>query len=143
MRYAIQADERTAFSQRLIEALIHAGYNTGSTAVAREFNIRAGINALSIHGVRKWLKGAALPTQPKLIILAKWLNIEPQWLRYGEGKVFVPNPLPNDPALAHSDLLVLKDFHLLDDAHRDLVHALVENLLEQQKKETPRSGKIQ
>lgn len=34
---------------------------------------------------RKWLKGEAIPTQDKIHILARWIGVSPQWLRFGEA----------------------------------------------------------
>lgn len=38
---------------------------------------------MTLHGVRRWLLGETLPSQDKLISLAKWLRIAPDQLRYG------------------------------------------------------------
>lgn len=36
------------------------------------------------HAVRKWLIGEAIPTQEKILVLAKWLNVSAAWLRFGD-----------------------------------------------------------
>ena len=38
---------------------------------------------MTLHGVRRWLRGETLPAQDKLISLAEWLRIPPDELRYG------------------------------------------------------------
>jgi len=35
--------------------------------------------------VRRWLRGEAIPSQDKLQVLADWLKVEPQVLRFGEA----------------------------------------------------------
>lgn len=38
---------------------------------------------MTLHGVRRWLLGESLPKQEKVLVLAEWLQILPQELRYG------------------------------------------------------------
>jgi hypothetical protein len=38
---------------------------------------------MTLHGVRRWLLGETLPSQPKLLVLAEWLGVTPQELRFG------------------------------------------------------------
>ncbi len=49
----------------------------------REFNLRYLGKSMTLHGVRRWLLGESLPKQDKLLVLAEWLRIPPQDLRYG------------------------------------------------------------
>jgi transcriptional regulator with XRE-family HTH domain len=37
--------------------------------------------------VSRWLNGQAIPSQEKLQVLAEWLAVEPQALRYGEETI--------------------------------------------------------
>lgn len=39
---------------------------------------------VSVQAVRRWLEGSAIPSQDKLVVLARWLRVAPDWLRYGE-----------------------------------------------------------
>lgn len=36
---------------------------------------------MTLHGVRRWLRGETIPSEDKLIVLARRLRIEPQVLR--------------------------------------------------------------
>jgi hypothetical protein len=79
--------ERQAFSERLHLALKNSSLiKTGSpSAVAKEFNSRYMGKAVTLHAVRKWMVGEAIPNQPKLLALSQWLGVAPDWLRFGTG----------------------------------------------------------
>ena len=76
--------EKQAFSERLLSALSQAGYSTGPTALAKEFNLRFSGTEISVQSANNWLQGKAIPSQEKLSILALWLGVSSQWLRFGE-----------------------------------------------------------
>src|SRR3989337_4424932 len=79
------ADEKQGFSRRLREALRKACPGPVSpTGIAREFNLRYHGNPVTAQAVRKWLAGKSLPPQDKIRALALWLDVQPQWLRFGE-----------------------------------------------------------
>ena len=73
------------FSQRPRQALTTLGFPTNKpTWFAREFN-SSSINAtISVQTANNWLLGAAIPSQDKLQVIAQWLNVSSQWLRFGE-----------------------------------------------------------
>ena len=75
---------RVEFARRLREAMRKAGYEPRPSVLEREFNQRYWGKAVTLHGVRCWLQGETLPAQDKLLALAKWLAVEPQFLRYGD-----------------------------------------------------------
>jgi len=76
--------ERSQFSARLKAVLASArGLQPSPTLVAREFNERFAGKPVTVHAVRKWLVGEAIPTQDKLRALAKWLEVSVEWLRFG------------------------------------------------------------
>lgn len=78
-------DEKTAFSQRLKQQLAKRDWPVNSpTWLAREFNQRYTGKAVSVQGASNWLGGVAIPSQEKLRVLATWLDVPVQWLRYGE-----------------------------------------------------------
>lgn len=77
--------EKAAFTQRLSRALKDARIESGSpTLFAREFNRRYHGRPISVHAARKWLTGESIPTQDKLRLLAAWLGVSTEWLRFGE-----------------------------------------------------------
>jgi transcriptional regulator with XRE-family HTH domain len=78
-----QLNEKQAFTQRLRAALKANGVRISPTVVANEFNLRYWGRSITPHTARNWLLGNALPTQDKLRVLAEWLQVEPQELRFG------------------------------------------------------------
>ncbi|MDR0380332.1 MAG: transcriptional regulator [Candidatus Accumulibacter sp.] len=77
-------NEKAAFSGRLKLAMANAGYPVRPVVLEREFNIRYWGRPITVQAVRRWLRGEAIPAQDKLQILAEWLQVEPQALRFGE-----------------------------------------------------------
>lgn len=71
------------FAQRLREAMQAQGYEPKPSVLEREFNQRYWGRGVTLHGVRRWLLGETLPSQDKLLVLAEWLQLTPQQLRFG------------------------------------------------------------
>lgn len=80
-------DEKAEFAARLKQAMLDAGYEARPSVIEREFNQRYWGRSISFQAARQWLLGNAVPQQDKLQILAEWLKIEPQALRFGEVSV--------------------------------------------------------
>ncbi|ATE58988.1 transcriptional regulator [Thauera sinica] len=80
-------DEKMAFSQRLADALRASGYEPRPSVLEKEFNTRYWGRPVTYQAVTRWLKGEAVPGQDKLQVLAEWLGVEPQYLRFGEAVV--------------------------------------------------------
>jgi len=77
--------EKAEFAKRLCDAMIQAGYTLRPVVLEREFNTRYWGRSVTMQAVRRWLRGEAIPSQEKLQVLADWLKVEPQILRYGEA----------------------------------------------------------
>lgn len=75
------------FSKRLKAAMERAGYPARSSILEREFNSRYWGPSISTTSASNWLNGKAIPKQDKLQVLAEWLQVEPQALRFGEQAV--------------------------------------------------------
>lgn len=71
------------FARRLCEAMQAAGYEAKPAVLEREFNLHYYGKPMTLHGVRRWLRGETLPTHDKIVTLAKWLRIPPEQLSYG------------------------------------------------------------
>jgi hypothetical protein len=71
------------FAKRLRAAMKACGYEAKPSVLEREFNLRYLGRPMTLHGVRRWLLGESLPKQDKVEVLAEWLRIPPQHLRYG------------------------------------------------------------
>lgn len=75
--------EPQAFAQRLRQALEASGVRVSPTVVANEFNLRYWGRSVTPHTARNWLLGKSIPTQDKLRVLADWLQVGPDELRFG------------------------------------------------------------
>jgi hypothetical protein len=75
---------KAEFAQRLQEALVRVGVPAKPAVIEREFNQRYWGKPVTLHGVRRWLRGESIPTHDKILCLAEWLGVEPSVLRYGD-----------------------------------------------------------
>ena len=66
------------FAKRLTAALIKRNVEPSPAAVVSAFNKHSKISTLKPHTVRKWLLGISQPRTEMLLLLAEWLNLEPQ-----------------------------------------------------------------
>lgn len=126
------ADEKQGFSKRLKEAMRRARLEAGSpTYIAREFNLRYHGTPITTQAVRKWLAGESLPSQDKIRALALWLDVPPQWLRFGDPeRRELHVTAKQDGAFYRLDAgWIAKKFELLSDPHKktvlEIVHALL------------------
>lgn len=120
--------EREAFSRRLKEALAHVGDDGSSpTRLAREFNRRTPGTPVTLHAARKWLNGDAVPVQDKLRVLAGWLGVGADWLRFGEGGGREENYRAEKDGVP-VDFDLAREIGALSPAHREAVRALVKAL---------------
>lgn len=71
------------FALRLQTAMQERGYDPKPSVLEKQFNLHYNGEPMTLHGVRRWLRGETLPSQDKLIALAEWLRIPPDELRYG------------------------------------------------------------
>ena len=75
---------KNMFANRLRDAMTAAGYEPRPAVLEREFNTRYWGKPMTLHGVRRWLRGETLPTHEKLLVLAEWLGVPPQQLNFGD-----------------------------------------------------------
>jgi transcriptional regulator with XRE-family HTH domain len=136
--------ERMEFSNRLREALQKAHYAPDSpTQLAREFNLRHENRPITIHAARKWLVGESIPTQEKLRLLADWLRVSAEWLRFGgpeKGRKKGSKDEPQLRALNQTELAVMQNLLHLDKEQQDLMLKLVLNLIKANKALRPASS---
>jgi transcriptional regulator with XRE-family HTH domain len=118
--------EREHFSQRLKEALNRAGETSDSpSSLARGFNRRYPGKPVSSYAARKWLLGEAIPGQDKLRVLAQWLGVRIDWLRFGEGDLPEPGDFHEKPGLNYE---LLRAIASLSEEHQFIVQELVKVL---------------
>ncbi|MEZ5706888.1 MAG: XRE family transcriptional regulator, partial [Burkholderiaceae bacterium] len=75
--------EKQEFAARLGLAMTKAGYPLRPVVLEREFNTRFWGRSISLQAARRWLRGEAIPAQDKLQVLADWLGVAPEELRFG------------------------------------------------------------
>lgn len=92
--------EATQFAERLRLALKGVGIRPSPTLVANEFNLRYWGKSITPHTARNWLLGKSIPMQDKLRVLAEWLHVSADELRYGSLFTASPRPAPADVSLA-------------------------------------------
>jgi len=124
-------NERESFSERLQQALKNAHYSPDSpTRLAREFNIRFEGRPITVHAARKWLVGEAIPTQEKLRMIAQWLGVPADWLRFGGPE----NPDDSGEGAGgarfeSADVKLIADLQRLDEHHRQLAREFIRMLV--------------
>ena len=126
------SNERESFSERLQQALKNAHYSPDSpTRLAREFNIRFDGRPITVHAARKWLVGEAIPTQEKLRMIAQWLGVPAEWLRFGGAENTATN---GDAAngvsrFESADVKLIADLQRLDEHHRQIAREFIRMLV--------------
>ena len=78
-------DENAEFSGRLRAAMSQAGYAVRPTVLEHEFNLRWHGRSISNQTAWSWLNGRNKPQQDKLQVLAEWLRVAPEVLRFGDA----------------------------------------------------------
>ena len=78
-------NEKIEFSNRLRDAMVKAGYAASPSVLENEFNLRWYGRSISNQAAWGWLNNRSIPTQEKLQVLAEWLKVEPQVLRFGDA----------------------------------------------------------
>jgi transcriptional regulator with XRE-family HTH domain len=126
------SNERENFSERLQQALKNAHYSPDSpTRLAREFNIRFDGRPITVHAARKWLVGEAIPTQEKLRMIAQWLGVPAEWLRFGgsDGHALQSDAPHAVPRFESADVKLIADLQRLDEHHRQLAREFIRMLV--------------
>ncbi|MEN3275186.1 MAG: hypothetical protein V7631_976 [Massilia sp.] len=123
-------NERESFSERLQQALKNAHYSPDSpTRLAREFNIRFEGRPITVHAARKWLVGEAIPTQEKLRMIAQWLGVPADWLRFGGPETPGEQGEQGGARFESADVKLIADLQRLDEHHRQLAREFIRMLV--------------
>lgn len=78
-------NEKMEFSQRLRDAMAVMGYAASPSVLEHEFNLRWHGRSISNQAAWGWLNSRSIPTQDKLQVLAEWLKVPSEVLRFGEA----------------------------------------------------------
>jgi transcriptional regulator with XRE-family HTH domain len=77
--------EHFQFAERLNVAITDKGYKQSPTVIGNLLNQHFQGRPVTPHTARNWLLGKAMPTQDKLVLLAKLLDTSPEQLRFGRS----------------------------------------------------------
>jgi hypothetical protein len=124
-----QISEPEAFSQRLTAALVASDIVVSATVVQREFNALSPQAPVSAHAARKWIMGESIPTQQRLQVLAAWLKVAPNWLRFGDDS----EDFGGD-ATSIDEQMLLRSFRRLPVRERQKLLALVQTMAKERGK---------
>jgi len=123
MSNASKLIENEAFAGRLRLALKGVGLRPSPALLANEFNLRYWGKSITANTARNWLLGKSIPMQDKLRVLADWLHVSADELRFG---TLAPAPKSLDlsadlSALAMQDRDMLAKYSSLSVADRKTV----------------------
>lgn len=127
-----RTDMYVEFAQRLAVAMAAQSIKHSPTVLANQFNTRFQGRAVTPHTARNWMLGKSLPTQDKLICLAKFLDTSAEQLRYGrhsEKTLNIQNHDGSETELTESQQQLVRKYILLSTSQQKLVSDLVSDLL--------------
>lgn len=115
------------FASRLQAAMQARGFEAKPAVLEKQFNLHFNGEPMTLHGVRRWLRGETLPSQDKLIALAQWLRIPPDELRYGaEIKNEIRQVRENwDNAISYHERETFEAFLALPAAQRKIIREVI------------------
>ena len=118
---------KTQFADRLRESMRAAGHEPRPVVLEREFNTRYWGKPMTLHGVRRWLRGETLPSQEKLLVLAEWLGVPPQELRFGSevGQRVQQRRSRWDSGIGYQDRDIFEAFLKLPVPQRRLIREVI------------------
>ena len=90
------------------------------------FNHRYDGQSISVQSANNWLLGKAIPNQDKLAILALWLNVSNQWLRFGDtDQTNILNINSSDSI----DLDFFFKFRRLNNSQKKIIISLIDEFI--------------
>lgn len=118
------------FSRRLKKLMEEAGYSSSRSKTGVRLNKLAEVSGCSQQMARRYVLGEALPEIDVTFKIAKWLNISPGWLLFGEKtiapKIDIEDIIQIDPELLEYILIKSSSlFHMTDDS-KELVSFIMD-----------------
>ena len=121
------------FATRLEQALKAKAIRRSPTVLANLFNSEFDGRSVTPHTARNWLLGKSIPTQEKLVLLARMLGTSSEQLRYGrnsEKTLMISNQDGTETELSISQQQFVKDYLQLSISKQKLLSDLVVELAE-------------
>lgn len=119
--------EHSQFATRLAIAIAAKGIKPSPTVIGNLFNQQFQGRPVTPHTARNWLLGKAMPTQDKMVCLAKLLDTSPEQLRFGRSseKTLIADFEGIHTEVANVDQQFFKRYLSLTDAQRRIVRDVV------------------
>ena len=120
--------ENQKFAVRLAIAIDSKGLKQSPTVIANLFNSKYEGRLITPHTARNWLLGKNLPTQEKLVLLAKLLDTSPEQLRFGRSseKTLIAKFGAGMSEVANVDQQFFRRYLALTESQRRVVREVVD-----------------
>ena len=119
------------FAKRLEQALKAKSIRNSPTVLANLFNSEFDGRSVTPHTARNWLLGKSIPTQEKLVLLARLLGTSSEQLRYGrnsEKTLMINNADGRETELTASQQQLVRKYIMLSTSQQKLVNDLVDEI---------------
>jgi hypothetical protein len=119
------------FAARLEQAMKAKSIKYSPTVLGNLFNAEFDGRAVTPHTARNWILGKSLPTQDKLVVLAKLLDTSAEQLRYGrhsEKTLTLMNADGSETLITRSQQQLVRKYISLNKVQQRLVSDLVGEL---------------
>jgi transcriptional regulator with XRE-family HTH domain len=118
--------ENQKFAERLAIAIDSKGLKRSPTVIGKLFNSKYEGKSITPHTARNWLLGKSLPTQEKLVLLAKLLDTSPEQLRFGRDreKILIADLGRGEFEVSNADQQFIKQYLGLTKIQRQLFREL-------------------
>ena len=128
----LRIDIYKQFAARLEQAMSAKSIRRSSTVLAKLFNAEFDGKAVTIPTVSNWMHGWTMPTQDKLLVLAKLLDTSAEHLRYGrnwEKTLTIQNTDGSETELTSTQQQLVRKYIMLTASKQRLVSNLVVELV--------------
>ena len=116
------------FAARLEKAMTAKSIKLSPTVLGNLFNSAFDGRAVTPHTARNWMLGKSMPTQEKMVVLAKLLDTSAEQLRYGrhsEKTLMISNADGSETELTGSQQQLVRKYIMLSTRKQRLVCDLV------------------
>jgi hypothetical protein len=127
----LRTDIYKDFAARLELAMTAKSIRRSSTVLANLFNAEFDGKAVTIPTVSNWMHGLTIPTQDKLLVMAKLLDTSAELLRFGrhsEKTLTMLNADGSETELTSSQQQLVRKYIMLSGSQQRLVNVLVSEL---------------
>ena len=127
----LRTDMYMEFAARLELAMAAKSIKHSPTVLANLFNSVFDGRAVTPHTARNWILGKSLPTQDKLVVLAKLFDTSAEQLRFGrhsEKTLTLMNADGSETLITRSQQQLVRKYISLNKVQQRLVSDLVGEL---------------